>query len=72
MTESEAMGLGITAGIIPALWFGAYMFHIVQFPVNPFTTWWAIPAIITIITNTILIPIIFGIAAAIIWEHKHA
>jgi len=70
MNKGDAIGLGVISGIIPAVWFCSYVFHAIL-PL-PVFTWWSMPTALTIMAATFMIPILFGIVAALIWEHKHA
>jgi len=68
MTKQDAQFYGSIAVCLPAIWAGAYLFHI-----NPlgsvFDTWWTFPWYVTVLAIVASIPLLFSITAGIIWKN---
>jgi len=59
MTKQDAQFYGALAGVIPAIWIGAYLFHIKPLG-SMFDAWWTFPWYVTVIAIVALIPILFA------------
>jgi len=59
MTKQNAQFYGTLAGIIPALWVGAYLIHLVPIELARFQ-WWGLPWYATVLAIVALIPALFA------------
>jgi len=59
MTKQDAQFYGTLAGIIPALWVGAYLIHLVTIELARFQ-WWGLPWYATVLAIVALIPALFA------------
>jgi len=59
MNKSDAMFWGAIVGVIPALWVGAYLFHIASIHLAR-EQWWGFPWYVTVIGVVALIDWVFA------------